>query len=272
MRTDKAVEKWSGRTQPELIVHVPKASRVVLPVPEEIQLSVLTSEENLKRRDEGELASLFSGKAACFSKQELGVSPSSRLRLCSCHSKPGWEGSPRLRCRWCKDQRSSLRSVKSERSPAAVCTAGQLKGADSKITDPLRLYEQINVSHLYRWAKKCFFSILTRGKDGGDEATPLWSGNGLQADAVLCGAGQLGHAVGGGCGAQHHLLQTSIPSQQNSTPKSKLQISLLCFTSFTAQMCKYLRLHKSPAFISSTSVWCVFIIICAPQNIQKCID
>lgn len=35
-------------TQPELIVHVAEADRVVLPVPEEIQLSILPSEENLQ--------------------------------------------------------------------------------------------------------------------------------------------------------------------------------------------------------------------------------
>lgn len=36
-------------TQPELIVHVPEAGRVVLPVPEEFQLPILASQENLQR-------------------------------------------------------------------------------------------------------------------------------------------------------------------------------------------------------------------------------
>lgn len=36
-------------TQPELIVHVPEAGRVVLPVPEEFQLPILASQEDLQR-------------------------------------------------------------------------------------------------------------------------------------------------------------------------------------------------------------------------------
>lgn len=35
-------------TQPELIIHVAEAGRVVLPVPVEVQLSTLPSEENLR--------------------------------------------------------------------------------------------------------------------------------------------------------------------------------------------------------------------------------
>lgn len=38
----------SDLTQPELIIHVTEASGVVLPVPEEFQLSILASQENLK--------------------------------------------------------------------------------------------------------------------------------------------------------------------------------------------------------------------------------
>lgn len=38
-------------TQPELIVHISETSSVVLPVPVEFQLSVLASEEHLKRSD-----------------------------------------------------------------------------------------------------------------------------------------------------------------------------------------------------------------------------
>lgn len=41
----------SALTQPELIVHVTEASRVVLPVPEEFQLSILASEENLENTE-----------------------------------------------------------------------------------------------------------------------------------------------------------------------------------------------------------------------------
>lgn len=48
--------------------------------------------------------------------------------------------------------------------------------------------------------------ILTGCEDGADVATPLGSCDRLQPDAVLRGAGELRHAVGGRCGAQHHFL------------------------------------------------------------------
>lgn len=44
----KRDERTSALTQPELIIQVPEASGVVLPVPEKFQLSVLASEENLR--------------------------------------------------------------------------------------------------------------------------------------------------------------------------------------------------------------------------------
>lgn len=47
---------------------------------------------------------------------------------------------------------------------------------------------------------------LTGGEDGADVATPLGSCDRLQPDAVLCGASELSHAVGGRRGAQHHFL------------------------------------------------------------------
>ena len=49
--------------------------------------------------------------------------------------------------------------------------------------------------------------LLTGGEDGGDDAAPLGPGDGLQPDGVLCGGAERGHAVGGGSGAQDHLLQ-----------------------------------------------------------------
>lgn len=49
--------------------------------------------------------------------------------------------------------------------------------------------------------------ILTGREDGSYLATPLGPGDGLQSDAVLCGASQLSHAVRGGCRAEHHLLK-----------------------------------------------------------------
>lgn len=51
MRRNEYDEKTSALTQPELIIHVTEASCVVLPVPEEVQLSILASEENLRRID-----------------------------------------------------------------------------------------------------------------------------------------------------------------------------------------------------------------------------
>lgn len=47
---------------------------------------------------------------------------------------------------------------------------------------------------------------LTGGEDGADVATPLGSYDRLQPDTVLCGAGELRHAVGGRRGTQHHFL------------------------------------------------------------------
>lgn len=44
-------KRTNALTQPELIVHISEASSVVLPVPVEFQLSVLASEEHLKRSD-----------------------------------------------------------------------------------------------------------------------------------------------------------------------------------------------------------------------------
>lgn len=44
----EARAKKAAPTEPELIVHVPEASGVVLPVPVEFQLSILASEEDLR--------------------------------------------------------------------------------------------------------------------------------------------------------------------------------------------------------------------------------
>lgn len=58
-KESKYGSRMSELTQPELIVHVTKASRVVLPVPEEFQLSILASEENLKSTDSHECQNSF---------------------------------------------------------------------------------------------------------------------------------------------------------------------------------------------------------------------
>ena len=49
--------------------------------------------------------------------------------------------------------------------------------------------------------------LLTGGEEGGDDAAPLGPCDGLQPDGVLCGGAERRHAVGGGGGAQDHLLQ-----------------------------------------------------------------
>ena len=41
------IAAYEEPTKPELIVHVPEAGRVVLPVPEELQFPALASDENL---------------------------------------------------------------------------------------------------------------------------------------------------------------------------------------------------------------------------------
>lgn len=46
----------------------------------------------------------------------------------------------------------------------------------------------------------CVF-VLTGSEDGVDATTPLVSSDGLQSDTVLCGAGELSHAIRGRCRA-----------------------------------------------------------------------
>lgn len=116
----------SSLTQPELITHATKASSVVFPVSEEFQISVLAPEENLMDVDEK------SAQLHCGAQVKTASLPSSLHHLWSCRSKPEWIGSPPLQYKYCKGQRSSLHSSKSEHSPAAMHTSVQLKPQSKK--------------------------------------------------------------------------------------------------------------------------------------------
>ena len=58
-----------------------------------------------------------------------------------------------------------------------------------------------------RWFKRDGGEELTGGEDGGDDSAPLGPGERLQFDVVDGGGAELGHAVRGGRGAEHHFLK-----------------------------------------------------------------
>lgn len=71
--------------------------------------------------------------------------------------------------------------------------------------------------------------MLTGHEDGGYMTTPLDSGDGLQSDTVLCGARELSHAVGGGCGAEHHLLHPCTRTNNSLTSVILYSVNTVAF-------------------------------------------